>query len=153
MSNVKIKTLGPNVVVPVRMSDGAAAYDVLLPEDVYIKPGRNKIGLGFALEIPDGMEAKIEPRSGFSCNGMVDSYGQRFDADVLVGKIDSDYRGEVSVIIKSCERYNRMMLEGTRVAQMTFYKVESVQFLEVDELTKTERGNGGFGSTGTGAGA
>lgn len=151
MNNVLIKRIKQGALFPRKMSDGAAAYDVLLPEDVYVKPGRNKIPLGIALEMPLGIEAKIEPRSGFSAKGLLDCNDERFDADVLVGKIDSDYRGEISVIIKSGEKFQRKVKAGTRIAQMTFYKVEDVRFEETDELTNTTRGNRGFGSTGTGA--
>lgn len=151
MNNVLIKRIKQGALCPTKMSAGSVAYDVFLPEDVYVKPGRNKIPLGIAIEMPLGIEAKIEPRSGFSAKGLLDCNGERFDADVLVGKIDSDYRGEISVIIKSNEKFQRKVTAGTRIAQMTFYRVEEVRFKETDELTNTTRGNGGFGSTGTGA--
>lgn len=151
MSNVLIKRIKQGALFPKKMSAGSVAYDVFLPEDVCVKPGRNKIPLGISLEMPFGIEAKIEPRSGFSVKGLLDCNGERFDADVLVGKIDYDYRGEISVIIKSNEKCQRKITAGTRIAQMTFYKVEDVRFKETDELTNTTRGNGGFGSTGTGA--
>lgn len=151
MNNVLIKRIKQGALCPTKMSAGSVAYDVFLPEDVYVKPGRNKIPLGIAIEMPLGIEAKIEPRSGFSAKGLLDCNGERFDADVLVGKIDYDYRGEISVIIKSNEKFQRKVTAGTRIAQMTFYRVEEVRFKETDELTNTTRGNGGFGSTGTGA--
>ena len=73
-------------------------------------------------------------------------YTERFDADVIVGKIDSDYRGCVGVIVRSNERF--MINAGTRIAQATLYKVEDIEFEEVQELTNTDRGGGGYRSTG-----
>lgn len=71
----------------------------------------------------------------------------RFNCDVIQGKIDSDYRGCLGVIINNQDE-EFIIPRGTRIAQLTFYKVEDVEFEEVEELTQTERNDGGFGSTG-----
>ena len=152
--NIKIKKFKENAFLPIKGTDGAAAYDLKIPNGFcFDKPGRFVIPLGFGLEIPKGMEAKIEPRSGFSSKGVegVTPWGsrERFDADVLVGKIDSDYRGEIGVIISNRSNQEFVLTPGTRIAQLTFYQVEEAEFQEVDELSETKRGSGGFGHTGS----
>ena len=129
------------------MSSGAAAYDLYLKEDIYISSGRQVVGLGFAMEIPQGYAAEIQPRSGFASKGILAKDLVRYDADVLYGLIDSDYRGEVGVIINSNEEDDFLVPAGTRIAQMIIKKVEDVEFREVESLSETERGKGGFGST------
>lgn len=145
---VRFKKLRPGAAVPRRATEGSAAYDVYLPSDMIIRPGRQVLPLDIAIELPYGYEAKIEPRSGFSSKGMENYRGERENADVLVGKIDSDYRGNVGVIVKSNESYPFTLLKGTRIAQMTIYKVEDVEFEEADDLSETDRGIGGYGSSG-----
>lgn len=150
--NIKIKKLSENAVVPTKGTPGAAAYDVYLPRTYTIHAGRQVLPLDIAIELPYGYEAKIEPRSGFSSKGMEStaaSGGARKDADVIVGKIDSDYRGNIGVIVYSHEYWPFSVDKGTRIAQLTIYKVETAEFEECEELTDTERGDGGFGSTGT----
>lgn len=148
---VKFKPLSGLAFLPKKATKGAAAYDVYTPSGVIINKGRHIIPLDFAIELPYGYEAKIEPRSGFSSKGMDGLYSsterRRFDCDVLQGKIDSDYRGNVGVIVhnRDCE----FLLErGTRIAQLTIYKVEDIEFEITDELNESERNDGGFGSTG-----
>ena len=144
---IRIKKLSEWAIIPQKMSDGAAAYDLFLPEDTYIRSGRQVVGLGFAMEIPQGYAAEIQPRSGFASKGIPDKDWERMDADVLYGLIDSDYRGEVGVIINSNEQYNFSVPAGLRIAQMIIRKVEDVEFSEFESLSETKRGKGGFGST------
>lgn len=150
---VKIKKLSNDAFVPIKATDGSAAYDVFAPCDMVIRPGRQVIDLMFAIELLPGYEAKIEPRSGYSSKGFVgyatrtcDSL-MRFDCDVLLGKIDSDYRGPIGVIVRNCDSAF-FITRGQRIAQLTVYKTEDADFAEVDELSQTERGTGGFGHTG-----
>ena len=150
---VKIKKLSDSAFVPVKATDGSAAYDLFAPCDMLLKSGRQVIDLGFAIELPLGYEAKIEPRSGYSAKGFAGAAASdmepdmRFDCDVIVGKIDSDYRGPVGVIV--CNRDNAFFMKrGQRIAQLTIYSVGVADFVEAEELTETERGMGGFGSTG-----
>lgn len=170
---IKIKKLNDDAVIPSRQSDQAIGFDVVVPEDTVIDQRRKVIPLGFALELPHKVEAKIEPRSGFSakgiegcavtyvCNGYDETGNllwecrpignpRRFDADVLIGKIDPDYRGEVGVIIRNNDTaYPFMVAKGTRIAQMSFYQVAPINgFDVVDELSVTNRGDGGFGHSG-----
>jgi dUTP pyrophosphatase len=167
--NIKIKLLSTDALLPRRATEGSVAFDLFVPRDTEIKRGRQVIPLDFAIELPEGFEAKIEPRSGFSSKGMegfemwrqekqrqnsnefevVDTFiGQkprRYEADVLVGKIDWDYRGNVGVIVKSADNF--LIKRGTRIAQLTIYPVIIRNLEPVDVLTDTDRGDGGFGST------
>lgn len=152
---VRIKLTGG--YMPERKTSGAIGYDVFVPEDTVINPGRNRLKLGFSMQMPDLLEAKVEARSGFSANGMEGYYlgkvsPDRMDADVIPGKIDPDYRGEPAVIIRSCETVPFILRKGTRIAQMTFYRTERPPIMAVEELSDTVRGEGGFGSTGSGGG-
>ena len=146
---IKIKKVRDGFTLMKKSTETAVAYDLVLPDETFIHHGREIVPLGFKMEIEPGYEAKIEPRSGFSSKGILDLGGIRRDADVLVGKIDPDYRGEVGVMIKSNETAEFVLPAGTRIAQLTIYKVETPDFEFVDELSETVRGEGGFGSTGT----
>lgn len=149
---IKIKRLTENAVIPTKATDGAAAYDVYAPLTVLVKSGRQVIDLGFAIELPKGYEAKIEPRSGYSSKGFAgvidytSDIEMRFDCDVLQGKIDSDYRASIGVIVCNRDR-NFYIRKGQRIAQLTIYKVENAEFVP-GELSDTDRGEGGFGHTG-----
>lgn len=161
MKEVKIKLNGG--IMPKKATDGSAAYDLYVPEDVTLTRGMRKvIDLKFSMEIPRGYAATIQPRSGFSAKGMevevFDTYPfydevteeKRIDADVIRGLIDSDYRGSVGVIIKINEMHDEIRFKkGTRIAQMQIVEVPQVELIEVDELSDTDRGEGGFGHTGT----
>lgn len=147
---IKFKPLSELAFMPKKATEGAAAYDVYTPECRIINNGRQVIPLDFAIELPHGYEAKIEPRSGFSSKGIegisIDTEKRRFDCDVIQGKIDSDYRGCVGVIVKNND-FPFLLERGPRIAKLTIYKVEDAEFEVVDELTETDRGDGGFGST------
>lgn len=178
---VKFKKLHEGAILPKKATDGSAAYDLYVAEDIIIEAGRQVIPLGFAMEMESGYEALVDPRSGFSSKGMEgyevmclfdrvisgsllarNGYGEtkvnrgkfvamftdRFDCDVTEGKIDSDYRDEVGVIVHNRDSRIFMIKAGTRIAQMTFHKVESVDWEEVEELSESDR-KGGFGHTGT----
>lgn len=151
---IKFKKLTPKAVLPVKKTDGAIGYDLTLDHDVLISKARNAIPMGFAMELPEGIEAKIEPRSGFSANGILgtdpsSNAPRHYNADVLVGKIDPDYRGDVHVIIRKNNYDCFIIPAGTRIAQMTFYRTAPVEgFDVVDELSDTDRDTGGFGHTG-----
>lgn len=166
---VKFKKLHEGARLPEKATEGSAAYDLYVAEDIVISPGRNVIPLGFAMEMEPGNEALVDPRSGFSSKGMegyrvislniIHANGDRetadycslkasrFDCDVIEGKIDADYRKGVGVIVHNHDK-PFLIKAGTRIAQMTFHKVEDVDWEEVEELSETDR-DGGFGSTGT----
>lgn len=151
--------------MPKKATEGAAAFDLYVPEDVVLKNGRQIIDMKFSLELPHGYAATIQPRSGFSAKGLeatkvfIDGSfsadaesGVRVDGDVIRGLVDEDYRGSVGVIVKASIKghpYEKMAVKkGTRIAQMQIVEVPQVELIEVEELSETDRGEGGFGHTG-----
>lgn len=147
MEQIRIKRLTDNAFLPVKATDGAACFDLYVPEDTPVRKGRNIIPLDIAIELPEGTYAEIRPRSGFSAKGFEDVTGCRRDADVLHGCVDEDYRGNIGVIVKSEDYF--IIGRGTRVAQMLICEYRKCELAEADDLTSTMRQAGGFGSTGT----
>lgn len=153
MKQVKFTNLG-NGITPVAMSQGAAAFDLFCPEDIIVMPGRQVIKTNIAMEIPHGMAAIVQGRSGNSAKGfLVDRLGRecRVDIDVEIGLIDSDYRGDIGVILNAHDPFVDSgfvkIKKGQAIAQLRFVEVPDVELCEVTALSDTERGNGGFGST------
>lgn len=165
MEQVKIKLNGG--IMPKKAHPSDAAFDLYVPEDVVLQHGRQIIDLKFSIELPMGYAATIQPRSGFSSKGIeveeyFDPFGEgadintvRVDGDVLRGLVDSGYRGNVGVILNIHslgaiynEDYCHILKKGTRIAQMQIVEVPQVELIEVEELSDTDRGEGGFGHTG-----
>lgn len=152
---MKIKLLSLGAKVPTRANNYAAGYDLYAPAPFEVKPGRNVLYLGFQIELDPNTEGMIRPRSGFSSKGMqgrpLDSPNEtrRFDADVIIGTIDEDFRGVPGVIIKSYESAPFIIGAGTKVAQMVISHYESKPFEVVSELSQTERADKGWGHTDT----
>ncbi len=139
---VKIKKLNNLAKLPVKGSEGAAAYDLYATENVYIAPESvAKVSTGLSFEIPEGWKGEVYSRSGLAKDGVVVAN--------CPGKIDSDYRGEVFVLLHNINQHVIGILAGDRIAQFEVNPVHSIDFEEEEELTETERGEGGFGSTGT----
>ncbi|RMH79979.1 MAG: dUTP diphosphatase [Acidobacteria bacterium] len=141
---VKIKKLPHACGLPFYATPHASGMDLLaaVEEPVLIKPfKRALIPTGIALEIPPGYEAQIRPRSGLAFN-----YG--ITLLNTPGTIDADYRGEIKVILLNLGEEDFLVKRGDRIAQMVIAPVVRVDWVEVDELENTERGSGGFGSTG-----
>lgn len=149
---MKIKFLSKEAKLPTRADEGAAGYDLYVPKDTLINPGRNVVPLDFSIELDHSYEAQIRPRSGFSLKGIEGTrYAKtnRFNADVIIGTIDETYRGNVGVLIYSHEYLQFTIPKGTRIAQMVIEKYYGKPLEVVDELSDTERGEGGFGHSGT----
>lgn len=145
---VKIKKTDINAFIPTKGSAGAGAYDLYAPHNIIVNAhSRNIVNIGIAIELPQGYVADIRPRSGYSAKGFASEDGGRYDADVLLGTIDSDYRGDIGVIIRN-NGEEFMIGRKQRIAQLLIHKAEDVEFKKVDELDETERKDGGFGSTG-----
>lgn len=141
---IKTKLLTPTAKIPTLGSPDAAGYDLYadIPEPVWIpENGAKKIGTGIAMEIPKGYGAFLIPRSGLASN-----YGIRLSNCVGLG--DPDYRGEYKVSLRNDTDEGMYIAPGERIAQLCVIKCERLEFEEVDELSSTERGEGGFGSTG-----
>lgn len=143
-AKIKIKKLTDTAKTPTRGSEYAAGYDLYadVKEDVQIKPHETiKIGTGLAMEIPDGYFGTIFARSGLAAK-------EGLRPANCVGVCDSDYRGEYIVAIHNDSEETRTVTAGERIAQLVVMPYLPVTFDEVAELTDTNRGEGGFGSTG-----
>lgn len=147
MIEIGIKLLNSNAIVPSKGTDGAAAFDLVVPTIQTVKHGRNVIKLGWAIELPEGFCAEIEPRSGYSAKGFADIDEARLDCDVIHGLIDEDYKGEVGVIVKNNDR-EFIIGAGQRIAQMIIHKIDRTSLVVVESLSQSDRDKGGFGSTG-----
>jgi dUTP pyrophosphatase len=130
--------------LPEYETTGSAGVDLRaqLQEPVMLKPlQRALIPTGLYIELPDGYEAQVRPRSGLALKKGVTVLNSP-------GTIDSDYRGEIKVIMINLSNETTVINTGERIAQLIVSKYEKVQFKEVDELSETKRGEGGFGHTG-----
>jgi dUTP pyrophosphatase len=138
---IYIQRLSADLPVPRRESESAAGFDLVASEDATLAPGeRAVIPTGFAWEIPEGCVGRVSPRSGLAV---------RHGVDVLAGVVDSDYRGEVKVVLINHGAENFTVNRGDRIAQMLIqYLHPSPPLKIVDDLTPTKRGEGGFGHTG-----
>lgn len=137
---LKVKKLHQNAVIPSYATPGASAFDLYAIRDTYLYPGMTTlIDLGLAFEIPEGFEIQIRPRSGLSSKTKV---------RVSFGTVDSDYRGEVKVIVDNIGQSGYEVKVGDRIAQAVLAPVTKASIEEVTELEQTQRGDGGFGSTG-----
>ena len=135
---IKIKLYGDGRV-PVRKTAGSACYDCFANEEVVIPKGeRRKVGLGFGLDMPYMFEAIIRPRSGLSLKGI----------DSCIGTIDEDFKSEISAILANNSGEDFEVKKGDRICQLAIRKYERFCFLVTDELSETERGEGGWGHTG-----
>jgi dUTP pyrophosphatase len=130
--------------LPARQTAGAAGYDVCSaePEFTIASLERRLVRTGLALAIPAGYEAQVRPRSGLAVK-----HGLTLPNSPAT--IDSDYRGELMIPMINLGRYPVVVARGTRIAQLVFQRVEAVDLQEVAELPPSERGAGGFGSTGS----
>jgi dUTP pyrophosphatase len=133
---------GEGLDPPAYATAGAAGMDVLAAEDVTLAPaGRHAVLTGFALAIPPGYEIQVRPRSGLALKHGV-------TLPNTPGTIDSDYRGELKIIMINLGLEPFAIRRGDRIAQLVLAPVVQASWLEVDELDETARGEGGFGSTG-----
>lgn len=164
---VKVKRLHPDAVIPTKAHEHDAGFDLVAVEDVIIEPGETAlIKTGIAVELPEGFELQVRQRSGITLNTKL---------RVQLGTVDSTYRGEVGVIVDNIAQdmfsdfeYSPFNLtkddvvkgvghfpyetyairKGDRIAQSVIQRLPSVQITEVEALGESDRGEGGFGSTG-----
>nr|WP_254120975.1 deoxyuridine 5'-triphosphate nucleotidohydrolase [Shouchella clausii] len=160
--NVKAKRLHPDAVLPRLATEGSAGFDLYAVVEAIIEPGETKVvKTGLAFELPPGYEMQIRPRSGITA---------KTPLRVQLGTVDADYRGEVGVIVDNTSTdtwsnasrridntYDEstrnktsgyIIKSGDRIAQAVIQRLPSVEFTEVESLGDTERGEGGFGSSG-----
>ena len=145
MTKILIKRLSKEVPLPKYETSGSSGMDLAanINANIEISPGKTAIvPTGLALSIPKGFEVQIRPRSGLAAN-------QKISVLNTPGTIDADYRGEIKVILINLGQESFKVERGLRIAQMVVCPVIQAQLKEVDDLNETERGKGGFGSTGT----
>ena len=144
MIEIKLTRLphGRDLPLPRYASEHAAGLDISAAEELVLEPGqRHAVATGFAIEIPHGYEVQVRPRSGLAIKHGITCLN-------TPGTIDSDYRGEVKVILINLGQEPFAIRRGERIAQLVPAPVLRADFVEVDALGQTARGGGGFGSTG-----
>jgi dUTP pyrophosphatase len=130
--------------MPEYQSHGASGADLcaLMEEPFTLKPGETAlIPTGISIELPYGYEAQIRPRSGLAIKHGITLLNSP-------GTIDSDYRGEIKIIVTNCGKSNFIVTNGMRIAQMVFNKIYRGNFIRVESLSPTDRNDGGFGHSG-----
>jgi len=138
---IKVRTEN-NISLPTYATPGSSGMDLRASESARIAVGeRACVGTGLYLEIPTGYEAQVRPRSGLALKKGITVLN-------TPGTIDSDYRGEIKVILANLGKEDFIVEPGDRIAQMVFAPVIQVSFVKTDELEDTGRSSGGFGSTG-----
>lgn len=138
---IKIKKINSKALIPKYQTTGSAGFDLHSCENITILPGQVvAVNTGLAYEIPDGFELQVRSRSGLALK-------ENLFVLNSPGTVDSDFRAEVKVIL--CNGANRLfsIREGDRIAQGVINKYEKVVFEETEQLSETDRGGGGFGST------
>ena len=144
MKRLVVKLLRPNAKLPARETAGSVGFDIAacLDGDVLIEPGETRmIGSGFAIALESGFAAFIYARSGLGIkSGIVPAN--------CVGVVDSDYRGEIIVGLKNTSNEPFQVSDGDRIAQMVIAKCALPEPVQIEDLDETQRGSGGFGSTG-----
>ncbi|MBP6442079.1 MAG: dUTP diphosphatase [Sphingorhabdus sp.] len=142
--DIRVKRLdhGAGLPMPAYATSGAAGMDICAAENLTLRAGkRHAVATGFAFAIPDGYEVQVRPRSGLALKHGITCLN-------TPGTIDSDYRGEVKVILANLGDEDFVINIGDRIAQIVVAPVTQGIMIEVDALDDTERGTGGFGSTG-----
>lgn len=139
---VKVKILNPDAIIPKYQTEEAAGFDLHSVEEKTIKAGeRDVVKTGLAVALPKGYELQVRPRSGLALKNGVTVLN-------TPGTVDSDYRGELMVILLNTSKEDFAIKKGERIAQAVIKEILQADFAVVDELDSTERGTGGFGSTG-----
>jgi dUTP pyrophosphatase len=145
MAELTIRIINQSVnPLPAYATDGSSGMDLRasLEADIELAPlHRCLVPTGLFLEIPEGYEAQVRPRSGLAIK-------QGITCLNTPGTIDADYRGEIKVVLVNLSAEVQHIRHGDRIAQMVFQKVEKVNWMPVSEITETERNAGGFGHTG-----
>ena len=145
MTKIQIKKLSSSVSIPKYETPGSSGMDIAayIENNIIIYPGEKAlVPTGFSISIPIGYEVQIRPRSGLAAKRNITVLN-------TPGTIDADYRGEIKVILINLGKEKFIIENGERIAQMVVCPVVQVNLEEVKELSCTERGSGGFGSTGT----
>lgn len=140
---IKLKRLDPDLPLPKQAFNGDAGVDLLSAVDLELAPNeRALVPTGIAVAIPEGYAGFVQPRSGLAAKHGISLVN-------TPGLIDSSYRGEIKVILINLDPKEKFcVIRGDKIAQLVIQKVETVQFIEVNDLDNTDRGANGFGSSG-----
>jgi dUTP diphosphatase len=134
------KKLDSRAILPTRGSVLAAGLDIYVIEDLMIQPGERALGrTGLAVAIPEGYYGRVAPRSGLS---------SKHGLDVLAGVIDADYRGEIGCLLYNAGNETIQLPAQSKICQLIIEKIITPEAVWADDISDTERGSGGFGSTG-----
>jgi dUTP pyrophosphatase len=137
--SLNVKLLSDLATLPERKTCEAAGYDICSIEEVVLKPGSYKlVSTGLSFTVPIGTYGQLAPRSGLACKGI----------HVGAGVIDRDYTGHVKVLLFNLSDDELILKQKERIAQLIIHKIETPNISKVDELVVSDRGDGGFGSTG-----
>jgi dUTP pyrophosphatase len=140
---IKVNLIHEDALLPNRAYEGDAGFDLFSVEEKVIKAGESGlIQTGIQLELPKWTEAQIRPRSGLALNHSITVLNSP-------GTIDEGYRGEIKIILINHGKKDFVIKKKMKIAQMVIAPIAKVDLIEVDELTSSERGTGGFGSSGT----
>jgi dUTP pyrophosphatase len=140
LRRLRFKQLDPRAVLPTRGSSQAAGLDLYVIEDLTIQPGERALArTGLAVAIPEGHYGRIAPRSGLATQQGLDT---------LAGVIDSDYRGEIRCLLYNTGEETINLLAQSKICQLIIEKIITPEAVWADEISETDRGSGGFGSTG-----
>ena len=145
MTEILIKRLSKKITLPKYETSGSSGLDLSanIKSSVKIEPGKTSIiPTGISVSIPKNYEIQIRPRSGLAAKKQISVLN-------TPGTIDSDYRGEIKVILINLGKKKFILEKGSRIAQMVLCPIAKAKIREVENLEKTDRGSGGFGSTGT----
>ena len=145
MTEILIKRLSKDINLPKYETDGSSGMDLSanIDSNIKIEPGEPSIiPTGISVSIPKNFEIQIRPRSGLAAKNQISVLN-------TPGTIDADYRGEIKVILINLGKKTFLIEKGARIAQMVLSPIEKAKIREVENLEKTKRGSGGFGSTGT----
>lgn len=144
LGQIRIKRLDPQLPLPQRAHPGDAGADLYAAEDITLAPGaRALVKTGIALALPTGTVGLIHPRSGLAAKHGLSIVN-------TPGTVDAGYRGEIKVCLLNTDAEDPIEItRGMRIAQLVVQRVELADFVEVEELDDTDRGEGGYGSTGT----
>lgn len=147
--NIGVKKIHENAVIPQFAHATDTGFDLFTVENTIIQPKKKSIvRTGLIFDLPYGWGIQVRNKSGITVKGVPNLLGYNADITVYIGTIDSAYRGELGIMVKNETEETIVIPSGTKLAQGVLEKVYQCTFEEIEEVSETDRGNGGFGSTG-----
>ena len=147
--NIGVKKIHENAVIPKFAHATDTGFDLFTVENTIIQANKKSIvRTGLIFDLPYGWGIQVRNKSGITVKGVPNLLGYNADITVYIGTIDSAYRGELGIMVKNETEETIVIPSGTKLAQGVLEKVYQCTFTEIEEVSETDRGNGGFGSTG-----